>query len=144
MRFVPIAMMLLAACSPKKAADGAPTEASGTPAMANTAPPAAPSLPPGSAAAAYICPDKSEIFAMYVNDSTGKPIVALAIGSIRMRLPQVQSASGAKYADATASLWNKGNQVTFEHQGITKVCTTAESIAGPDGGKPSGVHTPIP
>lgn len=144
MRFVPIALMLLAGCSPKKAPDAAITQTPSTPGMANTAPPAAPSMPPGSAAAAYICPDKSEIFAMYVNDSTGKPIVALAIGSIRMRLPQVQSASGAKYADATTTFWDKGNQVTFEHQGITKVCTTSESVAGPAGGKPSGVHTPIP
>ena len=70
MRLVPIALMLLAACSPKTAPDAAPAETASTPNMANTAPPAAPSMPPGSAAAAYICPDKSEIFAMYVTDST--------------------------------------------------------------------------
>ncbi|MBK9548583.1 MAG: MliC family protein [Gemmatimonadetes bacterium] len=58
-----------------------------------------------------------------------------------MRLRQVPAASGARYADSTATFWNKGNEVTFERGGKTVTCTTAPTATeppAPPAEKPAG------
>ena len=112
MRCAPIALLLVAACAPKAASDAANPD-SGKQAM--MAP------PPGASAAVFNCTDKAktEIFALFATDSSGTGVVSLAIGDERIRLRQVTSASGARYADSTATFWNKGNEVTLERGGTT-------------------------
>jgi len=139
MRFVPFAVILLAACGPKADPNAVSTE-TGAPQSA----------PQGTAAAVYTCDDKSEIFALFANDSSGTSVVSLAIAEARVRLRQVESASGAKYADSTATFWNKGDTVTFEWNGTTRTCTTMPSTdaggtAGAAGGTPpSAAHGTTP
>lgn len=108
-----IAVGLLAACSPApKAAD---------------APPAAPTPPTanGSAspvAAAFLCADSTQVFALFRSDSAGKSEVALAINEDRLHLPQLVSASGARYGDSSTTFWNKGDSATFTWRGNTTSC----------------------
>jgi membrane-bound inhibitor of C-type lysozyme len=129
-------MILLAACGPKADPNAVSTE-TGAPQSA----------PQGTAAAVYTCDDKSEIFALFANDSSGTSVVSLAIAEARVRLRQVPSASGAKYADSTATFWNKGDTVTFEWGGTTRVCTampTTEGGASTGSTAPSAVHGTTP
>jgi membrane-bound inhibitor of C-type lysozyme len=132
MRRAPFALLLLAACAPKPAAESANPDSVTPPTMAP---------PPGAAAAVFSCDDKSEIFALFATDSSGTGVVSLAIGDERVRLRQVASASGARYADSTTTFWNKGNEVTFERGGKTVTCTTiptASEPATPPAAKPAG------
>lgn len=39
-----------------------------------------------------------------------------------LTLPQVVSASGARYSDGTETFWNKGREATFERPGHTEMC----------------------
>ncbi len=133
MRCAPIALLLVAACAPKAASDAAPDSGK----QAALAP------PPGAAAAVFNCTDKekTEIFALFATDSSGTGVVSLAIGDERIRLRQVTSASGARYADSTAVFWNKGNEVTLERGGTTLTCTTAPTATeppAPPAQKPAG------
>lgn len=131
MRFVPFAVIVLAACGPKADPNAVSTE-TGAPQSA----------PKGTAAAVYTCDDKSEIFALFADDSSGTSVVSLAIAEARVRLRQVESASGAKYADSTATFWNKGDTVTLEWNGATRTCTTMPTTDA--GATPSAAHGTTP
>ncbi len=113
MRFVPFALIALAACGPKTDPNAVSTE-TGAPQ----------SVPQGTAAAVYTCTDSTEVFALFANDSSGTSVVSLAIGEARVRLRQVASASGARYSDSTTTFWNKGDSITLEWNGTTRTCTT--------------------
>ncbi|MEI2719865.1 MAG: MliC family protein [Gemmatimonadales bacterium] len=134
MRRSSLAILLLTACAPKAASDAANPDSGTQAAMAP---------PPGAAAAVFNCTDtaKTEIFALFATDSSGTGVVSLAIGDERIRLRQVTSASGARYADSTAVFWNKGNEVTLERGGTTLTCTTAPTATeppAPPAEKPAG------
>lgn len=115
-RLFPIAF--LAACAPAPKADQAATPDSAQPAAA--APTTA--ATGASVAAAFRCADSTQIFALFRTDSAGKAEVALAIGDERLHLPQVTSASGARYADSSATFWNKGDGAEFSRGGKQTSC----------------------
>jgi len=61
--------------------------------------------------ARFRCADSSEVAADF---HRGPPSsVVLTIVDLRIILPQVRSADGARYADSTAEFWNKGRGATF-------------------------------
>ncbi len=124
MRHAPIALLLLAACAPKPATEAANPDSAK---QALLAPPV------GASAAVFNCSDsaKTAIFALFATDSSGASVVSLAIGDERVRLRQVPAASGARYADSTATFWNKGNEVTLERGGTTLTCVTAPAATEP-------------
>ncbi len=126
MRYAFLPLLLLAAC---KAEVAPPAEPVATPDVAT---------PVASAAAVFFCADSTEIFALFGEDSTGTSTVALAIGDERIRMRQVEAASGAKYADsaATATLWNKGEEVLFDRGGTSVSCQSRSSAAT----APSAAH----
>lgn len=131
MRHAPLALLLLAACAPKAAQDAANPDSAKEAMLAP---------PPGAAAAVFNCsdPEKTEIFALFATDSSGTGVVSLAIGDERIRLRQVPAASGARYADSTATFWNKGNEVTLERGGKTLTCVTVPTATEPPAQKPAG------
>ncbi|MES2125570.1 MAG: MliC family protein [Gemmatimonadota bacterium] len=110
-RLLPILALL--ACSPApKAADTPP---------AAPAPPTA-NGPASPVAAAFLCADSSQVFALFRADSAGHSEVALAVNDDRLHLPQEISASGARYGDSTTTFWNKGDSATFTWRGKTTTC----------------------
>lgn len=132
MRFALLPLLMLTACS----ADVAP------PAEAAPSMPAEVLAPQGASAAVYYCPDASEIFALFAEDSLGASSVALAIGDERIRMRQVEAASGTKYADSvgTTTLWNKGEEVVLDRSGTSQTCTTTNPNPAP----PTGAHGATP
>jgi membrane-bound inhibitor of C-type lysozyme len=106
---------LLVACSPAPKAAEAPPQS----AAASSSPHATPQAAPASAgvAAAFACDDSVSVLALFRSDSAGKPEVALAVNDDRYHLPQLVSADGARYGDATTSFWNKGDAAEFTRAG---------------------------
>lgn len=131
MRLVPLALILLAACGPKADPNAVSTE-TGAPTSA----------PQGTAAAVYTCDDQSQIFALFADDSSGTSVVSLAIAEARVRLRQVASASGTKYADSTATFLTKGDTVTLEWNGATRTCTAMPTTDAGGTSGTAGATTP--
>ena len=118
-RLVAIAVTItLAACAPapKAARPAAPDSTPPAGAAIATAPTGA------SVAAAFRCADSTQIFALFRTDSTGRAEVALAIGDDRLHLPQLVSASGARYGDSSTTFWNKGDEADFTRGGKQVSC----------------------
>ncbi len=116
-----LSLAFLAACS------SAPKATPTTPASAAAAPPAHATVGGVSSAsagiaAAFTCDDATTVYALFRNDSAGKAEVALAIGDARVHLPQLTSASGARYGDAKTTFWNRGNEVEFTRSGKKTTC----------------------
>ena len=44
-------------------------------------------------------------------------------GTSNWTLPQVRTASGARYMDDKVSVWNKGKEIAFEVGGTSQTCT---------------------
>ncbi|MEP6589988.1 MAG: MliC family protein [Gemmatimonadota bacterium] len=116
-RFVPVfALLALLACSPAPKQAAAPTEAPAAvvaPATANDS---------HVVAAAFLCADSTQIFALFRTGPGQASEVALAIDDDRLHLPQLVSASGARYADSSTTFWNKGDSATFTRGGTTTTC----------------------
>lgn len=87
--------------------------------------------PQASMAAVYRCADSTEIFALFAEDSTGTPTVALAIGDERLRMRQVEAPPAAKFMDAagSTSLWLNAEDVTFDRGGKSVACVSAAAEA---------------
>jgi membrane-bound inhibitor of C-type lysozyme len=68
-------------------------------------------------AAAFTCDDSVSVLALFRNDSTGKAEVALVVGEERYHLPQLVSADGARYGDATTTFSTKGDAAEFTRAG---------------------------
>ena len=66
--------------------------------------------------ATFVCPDGTSIDVEFDNGAR-TATVALPEGTVT--LPQVESASGARYSDGTTTFWNKGNEATIEVDGET-------------------------
>jgi hypothetical protein len=79
-------------------------------------PPRAPSTPKFPILARFDCGDVA-VSARFDRES-----VTLAWGGRTLTLPQTISASGARYATASALFWNKGRDATFETGGVTRTC----------------------
>jgi membrane-bound inhibitor of C-type lysozyme len=77
---------------------------------------------PGTIPATFACNDSLQLFAIFNVDSAGHSSVALAINDDRLHLPQLLSASGARYGDSSAVFWNKGDSATFAWRGVEWKC----------------------
>lgn len=103
-------------------------------AACSSVPPNGPSLE-GGATFAYTCNDGSVLAVRYYALSDG----SLRFARIRMRngteltLPQLVSASGARYSDEHTTFWIKGNQATLSEAGGSR---TLECGAGQDRARP--------
>jgi uncharacterized protein len=67
----------------------------------------------------YTCSDQSTLKVTYTK--RGKARVQYDASD--MTLPHVKSASGVRYKSGTTSVWNKGNDVTFERAGKKLTCS---------------------
>jgi membrane-bound inhibitor of C-type lysozyme len=83
---------------------------------------AAPTL---ATAARYTCSEGSKLTANFFPPDTAKGSVALTFGTGReLKLPQVLSADGGRYADADIEFWIKGQSATFTMKGVKETCST--------------------
>jgi uncharacterized protein len=76
--------------------------------------------------ASFRCPD-GRTLTIETRQETNEARVSL--GTRQWTLPRVISASGAHYADADVSLWNKSRSATFEEAGKALTCTRIEPAA---------------
>jgi len=74
----------------------------------------------------FVCEDKSTLTVEFQSSATAAPSYAKVVqGTSAWMLPQVRSASGARYAADGISIWNKGNDILFERGGTKLNCTAA-------------------
>jgi len=114
--------LLLAACSPTPKAAETPSDTTAAAAATATAqsPHATQQAAPAAGmgvAAAFTCDDSVSVLALFRNDSTGKAEVALVVNNDRYHLPQLVSADGARYGDASTTFWTKGDAAEFTRAG---------------------------
>jgi uncharacterized membrane protein len=118
-----VALPTLTGCD--RGGDEPAAEAAGDPAAP------APSAPPADAAPADV-PPPAGVLRAYVWECDGgitlrmknlyrENAITLEMHEGPRRLPQVVSASGAKYSDGSLTFWTKGDTATFERQGGTPV-----------------------
>jgi membrane-bound inhibitor of C-type lysozyme len=75
--------------------------------------------------ARYTCSDGSKLTAQFSPPDTAKGSVALTFGTGReLKLPQVLSADGGRYADADIEFWIKGRSATLTMKGVKETCST--------------------
>jgi membrane-bound inhibitor of C-type lysozyme len=75
--------------------------------------------------ARYTCSDGSKLTANFSPPDTAKGSVALTFGTGReLKLPQVLSADGGRYADADIEFWIKGQSATLTMKGVKEACST--------------------
>jgi membrane-bound inhibitor of C-type lysozyme len=73
----------------------------------------------------YTCSDGSKLTANFSPQDTAKGSVALTFGTGRkLKLPQVLSADGGRYADADIEFWIKGQSATLTMKGVEETCST--------------------
>jgi membrane-bound inhibitor of C-type lysozyme len=75
--------------------------------------------------ARYTCSDGSKLTANFSPADMAKGSVALTFGTGReLKLPQVLSADGGRYADADIEFWIKGRSATLTMKGVKETCST--------------------
>jgi membrane-bound inhibitor of C-type lysozyme len=73
----------------------------------------------------YACSDGSKLTASFSPPDTARGAVALTFGTGReLKLPQVLSADGGRYADADIEFWIKGQTATLTMKGVKETCST--------------------
>jgi membrane-bound inhibitor of C-type lysozyme len=73
----------------------------------------------------YTCSDGSKLSANFSPPDAAKGNVALTFGTGReLKLPQVLSADGGRYADADIEFWIKGRSATLTVKGVKETCST--------------------
>ena len=73
----------------------------------------------------YTCSDGSKLAAKFSPPDTAKGSVALTFGTGReLKLPQLLSADGGRYADADIEFWIKGRSATLTMKGVKETCST--------------------
>ena len=66
----------------------------------------------------YTCSDQSSLKVTYTKRGKAR----VQYGSSDLTLPHVRSASGARYKSGATSVWNKGPELLFEHDGKKLTC----------------------
>jgi uncharacterized protein/membrane-bound inhibitor of C-type lysozyme len=66
----------------------------------------------------YTCSDQSSLKVTYTKRGKAR----VQYGSSDLTLPHVRSASGARYKSGATSVWNKGAELLFEHDGKKLTC----------------------
>ena len=75
--------------------------------------------------ARYTCSDGSKLRTQFSPPDTAKGGVPLTFGTGRkLKLPQVLSADGGRYADANIEFWIKGRSATLTMKGVKETCST--------------------
>ena len=75
--------------------------------------------------ARYTCSDGPKLTAQFSPPDTAKGSVALTFATGReLKLPQVRSADGGRYADADIEFWVKGQSATLTMKGVKETCST--------------------
>jgi membrane-bound inhibitor of C-type lysozyme len=67
----------------------------------------------------YTCSDQSSLKVTYTRRGRAR----VQYGSSDWTLPHVKSASGARYKSGATSVWNKGTELLFEHDGKKLTCS---------------------
>ena len=67
----------------------------------------------------YTCSDQSSLKVTY----TKRRRARVQHGSSDWTLPHVRSGSGARYKSGATSVWNKGTELLFEHDGKKLTCS---------------------
>ena len=67
----------------------------------------------------YTCGDQSSLKVTYTRRGRAR----VQYGSSDWTLPHVKSASGARYKSGATSVWNKGAELLFEHDGTKLTCS---------------------
>jgi membrane-bound inhibitor of C-type lysozyme len=94
-------------------------------ALANAAAILASATPALATEARYTCSDGSKLTANFSPPDTAKGSVALTFGTGReLKLPQVLSADGGRYANADIEFWIKGRSATLTMKGVKETCST--------------------
>lgn len=70
----------------------------------------------------FTCDDRTTLTVSFVTGA--KPLARVRQGEQFWTLPQVKSASGARYAKGNVSVWNKGRDLTFQLGGRKTHCST--------------------
>jgi membrane-bound inhibitor of C-type lysozyme len=72
----------------------------------------------------YTCSDGSKLEANFSPPNRAKGSVALTFGTGReLKLPQVLSADGGRYANADIEFWIKGQTATLTMKGLKATCS---------------------
>jgi membrane-bound inhibitor of C-type lysozyme len=75
--------------------------------------------------ARYTCSDGSKLTANFSPPDAAKGGVALTFETGReLKLPQVLSADGGRYANADIEFWIKGRSATLTMKGVKETCST--------------------
>jgi membrane-bound inhibitor of C-type lysozyme len=75
--------------------------------------------------AQYTCSGGGKLRANFSQADAAKGEVKLTFGAGReLRLPQVLSADGARYANADIEFWIKGQSATLTMNGVKETCST--------------------
>jgi membrane-bound inhibitor of C-type lysozyme len=78
-----------------------------------------------AAQAHYTCSGGSKLTADFSPPNTAKGNVRLTFGTGReLKLPQVLSADGGRYAAADIEFWIKGQTATLTMKGVKEACST--------------------
>jgi uncharacterized protein len=67
----------------------------------------------------YSCSDQTSLKVTYTKRGRAR----VQYGSSDMTLPHVKSASGARYKSGATSVWNKGGELLFQHDGKKLTCS---------------------
>ena len=126
-------LIALAACRPTG-------ETTTTPAPATdpvpAAEPAAPAVTAEPIVVGFRCGDL--LVGTTFDNAAGN--VVLSINGSRRQLPQAQSASGARYADAAGNeFWNKGDGATLTLDGATHECHRTDAVSPWDAARARGI-----
>lgn len=127
------ALVALGACQRSGEESTTPAATDATPAAAPAPAPAAPPSTPGDEGPpegvlrAYVWECDGGV-TLRVRNLYRENAVSIELHEGARKLPQVASASGAKYADGTVTFWSKGGTATFERKGSPAInCTEARA-----------------
>jgi membrane-bound inhibitor of C-type lysozyme len=83
------------------------------------------SAPAYATEARYVCSGGGELTAWFSSPGAPKGDVALRFDTGReLKLPQVLSADGGRYANGDIEFWIKGRSATLKMNGVKQTCAT--------------------
>lgn len=79
-----------------------------------------------AAKATYTCSGGTRFTAVFSGPTTslGSVVISIAGSPKAIKLPQVMSADGGRYAEGNTEFWIKGRGATFNRNGVSETCRT--------------------